>query len=152
MIAQLKKSPETATWSVPKRILFRFLFCYLTLYMLPSPGKAGLLEFIPGSSALSDLFDHGWKRILPWFAVNCLHLTGPTVVIYRQSGTSDKTLDYVLCVLLVFIAIAVSVGWSLVDSKRSNYVALDSCLRMAVRYYLILYLASYRSEERRVGK
>src|SRR5579863_9087991 len=96
MIAEPKRQPEVAYWSVAKRILFRCFFCYLAFYLLPSPGLVGLLGFIPGSSVVSRFIENGWMKSLPWIATHILRMSGPTVAVYRQSGTGDKTLDYVM--------------------------------------------------------
>jgi hypothetical protein len=75
--------------------------------------------------------------ILPWFATHVFHLSGTAVRVYRQSGTGDKTLDFVLVGVFFLIAAVLSLVWSVMDAKRTNYVTLDAWLRLAVRYFLI---------------
>src|SRR4051794_36912463 len=80
-------------WSLGKRFFFRLLFCYITLLLLPSAKLEGLSEFVPGTSAVAKLISGVWRQVLPWFAVNVLHLTGPSVTVYKASGTTDQALD-----------------------------------------------------------
>lgn len=98
---------------------------------------------MPGASVVSNLFARGWRNLLPWFAVHVLQLTGPEVTAYKPSGSGDKALDYVMCVLLLLVALAATLFWSVADSKRPNYITLDSWLRVGVRYFLILWLLSF---------
>lgn len=136
-------SSEVVRWSAATRLLFRFVFCYLILYLCPSPTSVGLLGFIPGSSPLSDLIRRGWMTVLPWFAIHVLGLSGAAVTVYRPSGTGDKTLDYVMVLALLGVAGIASLIWSVADRKRPHYQVLDSWLRLVVRYFLIYEMFGY---------
>src|SRR3954462_15834610 len=96
MAPQSKRDPEIVYWSLVKRISFRFFFCYLGFYLLPSPQLTGLLGFIPGSGALSNAVGDAWSKSLPWLATHILHRAGSSVAVYTRSGTGDKPLDYLM--------------------------------------------------------
>src|SRR5262245_9397291 len=56
-------APETgAFWSRPKRVLFRFVFVYLLLYLLPFP-----LDLIPQAEPAVKGFETGSNAALAWF-------------------------------------------------------------------------------------
>ncbi len=135
-------SPEPAakivSWSFSKCVLFRFLCCYLALYLFT---EGGLLGFIPGSSAISSAISSGWSKLLPWFAAHVLRLSGPAVSVYKPGG--DTQLDYVMYVFLLLTAAIATVAWSLADSKRRNYGTLDSWLRLGVCYHLIYCMLTF---------
>jgi hypothetical protein len=142
MISPLKGACE-AYWSTPKKILFRFVFCYLTFYLLPSPQLEGLLGFVPGSSSITARVAQAWMRVLPWFATHLFHLSGPAVMVYKPSGTGDKTLDYVMHLAFVLLAAIAALIWSVADSRRPNYTALDSWLRLGIRYILVYWMLGF---------
>ena len=82
-IAQRELSSQVISWSRPRRLLFRFVFCYLALYLCPTPISEGLLGFIPGSSAVSQAIARAWMKSLPWFAAHLFRFSGPAVSVYR---------------------------------------------------------------------
>src|SRR5580704_13784239 len=82
-------------WSLPKRIAFRFVCCYLTLYNMPIPGHVNVLEAIPGVTWLSGKYTLLWHTIVPWVAIHLFHLSGPVTVYPDVNGSGDTTLDYV---------------------------------------------------------
>jgi hypothetical protein len=143
MVPQSKRDPEIVYWSLVKRIGFRFFFCYLGFYLLPSPQLTGLLGYSPGSGALSNAVGDAWRKCLPWFAAHILHLAGPSVAVYTRSGTGDKPLDYVMHLVFLLIALTVALVWSIADSKRPNYVTLDAWLRLGVRFILTYWMLRF---------
>src|SRR5262245_58564563 len=100
-VTALEVPSDTIRWSRPKRFLFRFVFCYLALYISPTPSSEGILGLIPGSSFLSDAIARGWMTVLPWFAAHVFRLSGAGVTVYRPSGSGDKALDYVMVLVLL---------------------------------------------------
>ena len=143
MVPQPKHHSEILYWSLAKRIGFRFCFCYLVFYLLPSPQLPGLLGFIPGSGSLSKAVGDAWMKSLPWFATHVFHMAGPSVAAYTRSGTGDKPLDYVMHLVFLLFALIIALVWSVADSKRPNYVTLDAWLRMGVRFILIYWMLRF---------
>jgi len=142
-ISTVAAAPDAVRWSGAKRFLFRFAFCYFTLYICPIPTGPGLLGLIPGSSFLSQAIARGWMKVLPWFAIHIFRLSGAAVSVYRPSGTGDKTLDYVLVLVFLSIAAIASIVWTALDARRPNYVVLDAWLRLAIRYFLVYQMIVY---------
>ena len=123
-------------WSNPKKVVFRFLFSYITLFVI----------FINnGAYPFWDkimTFPTKWLQIfIPWVGKNILNLSYDITVFTNGSG--DTTYDYVI-VLCVFIsAFFGTIIWSLLDRKRQNYKALYYWITTAVRFYIALMLISY---------
>ncbi len=143
MVPQPKHHSEILYWSLGKRIGFRFFFCYLVFYLIPSPQLPGLLGFIPGSGPLSKAVGDAWMKSLPWFATHVFHMAGPSVAAYTRSGTGDKPLDYVMHLVFLLFALIIGLVWSVADSKRPNYVTLDAWLRLGVRFILIYWMLRF---------
>lgn len=143
MAPQPKDHPEIVYWSLSRRIGFRFFFCYLAFYLLPSPQNKGLLGFIPGSGPVSDAVANAWMKSLPWFATHIFHMAGPGVAAYTRSGTGDKPLDYVMHAVSLLIALTVTIIWCVADSKRPNYVTLNAWLRLGIRFILLYSMLKY---------
>lgn len=103
-------------WGLGRRIGFRLLATYLTLYYLPIP----------------RVIDH---EIARWLGL------GPYPV--GMTGSGDTALDYLhVSVLLAFTVFIVTI-WSVLDQKRTNYQTLHLWLRMILRYALTGTLLSY---------
>jgi hypothetical protein len=138
-------SQETALpkWSLLKRMVFRFVCCYLMLYNLPMLGHVNLLDAIPGVSWLSEKYIRVWHSIVPWVAIHVFHLSGPVTVYPDGNGSGDTTLDYVEDLCLVAAAVLGTFIWSLVDFKRTDYRRIHFYLRVYVRYALSFTLFGY---------
>lgn len=103
-------------WGLGRRIGFRFLATYFTLYYLPIPRA----------------IDHTIARLLG---------LGPYPA--GMTGSGDTALDYLhICSLAAFTVFIVTV-WSVLDPKRASYPTLHLWLRMFLRYALAGTLLSY---------
>jgi uncharacterized membrane protein YphA (DoxX/SURF4 family) len=81
------------------------------------------------------------RQVVFWTATHIFHITTP--LIYKDSGSGDKTFDWVLafCVLL-FAALATGI-WSVLDRKRENYITMHKWFRLFVRFFLAGQMISY---------
>jgi len=129
--------PAPPAWSLPHRILFRFLFAYLVLYIAPTLANA-----VPWVSKLGQFYFKAWHALVPWVAIHVFHLSGqPTT--YFPTGSGDTTLAYIQNLCYVVFALVATLAWSLADRRRTDYRKLHGWLRVAVRYTLALTLFSY---------
>jgi uncharacterized membrane protein YphA (DoxX/SURF4 family) len=134
---------SAAPWSLAHRIVFRFVCCYLFLYMAPDPpGRLDLVEVIPGGSFVANAYGGLWHKLVPWVAIHVFHLSGKATT-YFLTGSGDTTLDYIENLLFVVFAAVATLVWSLADRKRNDYRRLDSWLRLAVRYTLAFTMFTY---------
>ena len=131
-----------AGWSLPRRILFRFLCVYLVLYALPDRGRISIVNSIPYAGLLSAKYIALWQAICPWVGSRFFHLSGRRIT-YAPTGSGDTTLDYIQVLVFVALALAGALLWSVLDRKRGDYRKLESWLRLLVRYTLAFTLFGY---------
>src|SRR5215203_675393 len=123
------------SWSPGKRVLFRFAFCYLVLYKLPFP----LNLTVWGRDFLAKPYQDLWDWLVPWVGK---HLLGLSIRI-RTSGSGDKIYNYVQLLCFLIIAVAVTVVWTALDRKRTEYTRLYEGLRTYIRFALAAAMLLY---------
>lgn len=122
-------------WGAVQRILFRFLFSYLVLYIFPFP-----LNVIPVyGPALDQSYTEIWHVVAPWVGE---HVFG-VEVRSRASGRGDTTYGNVLIFCYVILALAATAVWTLLDRKRRNDARLHEGLRVYVRFALAAVIIRY---------
>ena len=129
-------------WTLPQRILFRFVFAYLILYAAPATERADLLSVIPGGALVARQYIALWHSFVPWVAKTIFHLSGRAIV-YAPTGSTDTSLDYVQEFCFVLLALAATVLWSILDRRRGDYRRLHAWLRLLIRYTLSFALFTY---------
>jgi hypothetical protein len=129
-------STEEYAWSRPVRVAFRFCFCYLLLYMLPAPGRLGILDAVPGGATLATPIVRIWQGIIPWVAQHLLHLATPAVATFSRAG-ADRTTSYVQITVIVALALIATLCWS-IAARRSAYPRLNAVLRLFIRAFLFV--------------
>src|SRR5580704_12418876 len=139
-MARLQRYSQTPQWSLARRIAFRFCSIYFALFCVATQIIGGLFP-----TAMVDIDGAGvlWpmRPITFWTAEHIFHAKLP--LVYTDSGSGDKTFDWVLAFcLLVFAALAAGV-WSVLDRKRENYVTLHKWFRLFIRFVLASELLSY---------
>ncbi len=143
---RVEQAPPEASlpaWSLPKRIAFRCVCCYLILYNLPMMGHVNLLDAIPGVPWLSKHYMALWRAMVPWVAIHVFHLSGPVTVYPAVNGSGDTTLDYIENLCIAVLAVFAALLWSAIDFKRTDYRRLNFYLRIYVRYALSFTLFGY---------
>ncbi len=126
-------SPDVR-WGLGRRIAFRLAFAYLVLYCLPFP-----VNTLPGTDTLVEQYDALWEGIVTWVGARFLGLD----ITVLQTGSGDTTFNYVQVLLYAVVAVAVALGWSLLDRRRAAYPRLNAGLRIYVRYMLAVTMLSY---------
>ena len=129
-------------WPLWLRVVFRFVFCYYALYMAPAHGTASLLESLPFTGWLTAPYMKFWDGIQTWVAVHVFHLSG-WITTRFPTGSGDTTLDYIMQLCVIVVALAGTLVWSILDRKRLQYRTLHAWLRLFVRYTLAFTLFSY---------
>ena len=124
-------------WGPGKRILFRFAFSYLSLFLLSI--FVGVLSFIPRLGDAASWYYQLWIALVPWVGK---HLLGVTATPH-PSGSGDTMADWVAAFCGLVLALAATVVWSLFDRKRANYTRLYEWLRVCVRFGLGLTMIEY---------
>lgn len=134
------------TWSLPRRIAFRFAFAYLILYGLQS-----FLNVLPGTTWLAEAPDKLlWHRLVPWVGKHVLCLR--TDITVFANGSGDTTFNYVQLLCYVALAAAVTLAWSLASARRTEHASLHAFLRVYVRYVLAVTMVGYGMSKVLVGQ
>lgn len=127
-------------WSFATRVSFRFCFVYFGLYCIATQIFISLFPIprvdIPDPSMLWPI-----RPIILWIATHILRISHP--VVYMETGSGDRTFDWILVLcLLVFAALATGL-WSFLDRQREEYVTLYKWFRLFLRWCLAGQLLTY---------
>ena len=126
------------TWSLPKKLSFRFFFILLLLLIFLNNNGAFLYAGQIFSYPTTLL-----QQFIPWFAVNVLGHNYDFTIFTNGSG--DTTYDYIKLLFFVIVAVLGTLLWTVLDRKRENYNQLYYWLLLFVRYYLAFTLTLYGS-------
>ena len=124
------------SWSLPKKILFRFFFTLLVLYVFVNNNGAFLYA--------DQLFYYPTEAlhlIIPWFSAHILNYNYDFSIFPLGSG--DTSYNYVQLLFLVLLSFSMTMVWSVIDHKRENYSVLYYWLIVLVRFYLAFMLMQY---------
>ena len=139
-IAQLQQEPHVQHWSPACRVAFRLCFAYFGMFCLVTQICGALFPILK-----VDVPDPGtlWpmRQITFWTAAHIFRAKLP--LVYTDSGSGDKTFDWVLAFcLLVFAALATCI-WSVLDRQCENYATLHKWFRLFIRFALASQLIVY---------
>jgi uncharacterized membrane protein YphA (DoxX/SURF4 family) len=135
------RSPApVADWSLSLRVAFRFFFAYFTLFSL---SYGPLLAMFPIPKLEISPLGVLWplRQLTFWTAAHVLRITRP--LVYADTGSGDKTFDWVQVFCLLVIALVATAIWSVLDRRRENYVALHKWFRLFMRFLLASELLLY---------
>ena len=133
-----------AAWPQWKRVSFRFVFAYFAQYALCC-GQKTVLERLPHvGRLLENVLQAPYNAAALFIAAHWLHLTGASI---RPHGTGfgDRAVDWLACGLMLAIAAATTVIWTLLDRRRPTYTTLFAWLRFGLRLTLGLSILWYAS-------
>jgi hypothetical protein len=119
-----------ARWPFITRLAFRFVVSYFTLYIASTQMISGLLAIpgvrVPPLSSVPPLLS-----LTSWVATELFGFSKPLVLI---SGSGDKPFDWTVSAVLLAIAGATTIVWSLFDRHRPNYLGLQKWFRLFLRF------------------
>ena len=118
-------------WNSGKKVLFRFLFIYLMLYVLPFPILSG---------NVND-YTLWWMGPVSWTGKHVLGVDHEITVL--RNGSGDQTFHYVQAFLFFLLALTGTIVWSAVDRKRPGYEKVYFWLIIYIRYYLAFTMMGY---------
>lgn len=117
--------PEpAASWSLLKKIAFRFFFIYFTLYIAPLNWLGFDWLVIKANARFFQVF--GIKEVHQVF-----------------NGSGDTSFDWATVCLILSLAIIGTIIWSFTDYKRKSYNQLHYLLCFVVRYTVLLAAFTY---------
>lgn len=132
-IAEIRQELHEPEWSLARRVAFRFCFVYLGLYCLGTQIFGGLF-LIPKVEVTDPAALWPMRQIIFWTAAHIFHAKLP--LVYADSGSGDKTFDWVFVFCLLVIAAVATGIWSALDRKRGNYATLYKWFRLVIRFAL----------------
>ena len=115
---------STPCWSTGHKILLRFFVLYFSMYCL-----FGFMD-------MTSL----WSPLITWLGQKMkLFKTIPAL----PNGSGDTTYNYLQLLCYLAIAAVLTILWSLLDGKRSNYNKLQYWFFVMLRYVLGFYMITY---------
>ena len=135
----IMEAPQNVQWPLWKKLLFRFFFIFISLYLVPWTWLDGILVKIKAewlTKWYSDAED--WAVRLANDKI--FHIKK---VLVPVAGSGDTSWGWAQLYLFLSLGVVGCVVWSLIDHRRKNYVRLDYWLCLFTRYYLALVAFSY---------
>jgi hypothetical protein len=127
--------PGNNNWSLTQKIIFRFFFIYLLLYIAPWTW----IEYIPGADNIVKYY----YQFVDW----AVHSADQYLFNYKKlitrTGSGDTSYNWTQLWLYIILSMAGCIIWSLFDRKRNQYNQLSYWLRVSVRFFLIMNCFGY---------
>lgn len=120
-------------WKAWQKVLFRFGFAYLAMYILPN-----FISFMYGFIFLGEF--NLMKGLVLWVGKTFLSIESIHIM---PNGSGDTTYNYVEVFTIFSLALIISFLWSPLDLKRMQYRQLLYWLSVGVRYMLGMTMLSY---------
>jgi hypothetical protein len=120
-------------WPLWRKIIFRFLFIYLALHIMP----LGWFNVIP---LLPKYYYQFWTWIVTLANDHLFHLRKTLV---PPNGSGDTSLSWVSLSFTLLLAGVGCLIWSAIDYKRNSYNKLNYWLCLFVRYFISMYAFVY---------
>jgi hypothetical protein len=131
---------RSVRWRLRTRIAFRLCFLYFSLYVVTTQMLGGLV-LLPAVN-LPNLGATGFmKGIVTWTATSVFQVTSPFVTV--NTGSGDKTIDWVQAFCLLMVAAAATALWSVADRRRDNYASLHKWFHLFLRFAVGSTMVSY---------
>ncbi|HEX9940752.1 MAG TPA: hypothetical protein VGG03_01950 [Thermoanaerobaculia bacterium] len=121
-------------WGAAKRLLFRFVFAYLVLYIFPFP-----LSVIPGVGIVLQPYEKLWNWLVPWVGKHVFRVD----ITVLPNGSGDTTYNWVQVFCFLILAGVATLVWTLLDRSRTDYARFHQWLRVYVRFWLATVMISY---------
>ena len=135
----IMEAPQNVQWPLWKKLLFRFFFIFISLYLVPWTWLDGILVKIK-AEWLTKWYSDAEDWAVRFANDKILHIKK---VLVPVAGSGDTSWGWAQLYLFLSLGVVGCVVWSLIDHRRKNYVNLDYWLCLFTRYYLALVAFSY---------
>ncbi len=135
--------PENTSWSLLKKTCFRFFFIYFILYTSPW----SWLDGIPGVTYLLGVYDRFFEWLVIKANANFFRVFNIKNVKQVFNGSGDTSYAWAANYLMLVLAFAGALIWSVLDRKRKSYRQLNYVLCLFVRYTLALTAFVYGADK-----
>ncbi|WP_214072075.1 hypothetical protein [Mucilaginibacter sp. dw_454] len=120
---------QSIRWPRWRKIIFRFLFVYLTLTIRPWGW------FSPGQN-LFKFYGIFWRWLAELANKHLFHIKN--TLMYSNGSGGDTSFSWAGLWLALLLSLIGCIIWSAIDFKRKNYIQLNYWLCLFARYFLIL--------------
>ncbi len=127
-------------WSRATLIAFRFCFVYFILYSLLSQIVSSI--FVAQMIDVPD-FATLWPIRLGIFWVAAHIFRARTELVYADTGSGDKTFDWVVVFCVLVIALLAAAAWSVIDRKHMSHPVLSKWFQLFLRVALVSQMFIY---------
>lgn len=119
-----------------RMIGFRFVFCYLVLYIWPFP-----FQYIPFVGYILNPINTFFSHLTD--TVGGPALFGDAYVASHPTGSGDTSYNYAQSFLFLAVALVAGLLWTAFDRKRTSYTTLSLVFDTTLRFYLASTLFTY---------
>lgn len=133
--------PATA-WSIARPIAFRFCFVYFILFAL-SNQIINSIFVIPKIDVPDPATFWPFRLGVLWVGRHILGIK--TELVYQETGSGDKSFDWVLIFCLLTVSLIATFVWSWLDRRRTSYPVLSKWFLLFLRVALASQMLSYGS-------
>jgi hypothetical protein len=132
----------SAPWNLSTRLVFRFAFCYFTLYALCS-GFLTVWETIPWAGGyIESWLAWPFLHAAQWLSLHVFNLHGIGTTL-GSSDSGDTILNWIIVGVMLVVAIVATVVWTALDHRRQAYPSLLGWFRFTLRLTLGVAMLSY---------
>ncbi len=132
----LDSSGKTLPWPLWKKMLFRFFFVFMALYITPWTW----LDRIPKVGLVTKYYYDLMNWAVRFTNEKLFHVKK---VLVPLSGSGDTSWGWAQLWMILTIALVACVTWSVIDRKRKSYNKLDYWLCVFTRYYIAMFAFLY---------
>lgn len=130
------ESPQQTPWPLWKKVLFRFFFIFMMLYITPWTWLDSIPKFDILTKWYADLED--WA--VRFANAKLFHIKEVLVPI---AGSGDTSWGWAQLYLFLLLGLVGCIIWTAVDLKRKSYNKLDYWLCLFTRYYVAIFAFLY---------
>jgi len=138
-IPEALRQPADA-WSIARPIAFRFCFVYFILFAL-SNQIVNSIFIIPKIDVPDPASWWPFRLGVLWVGRHVLRIK--TELVYQDTGSGDKSFDWVLILCLLAVSLIATAIWSWLDRRRIGYPVLSKWFQLFLRFALGSQLLSY---------
>ena len=126
----------TDHWSLPHKMLFRFFFIFLAMFIRPW----SWLDSLPGFSYAGELYGKMFDAVVTAFNGWFFHIREELVPL---NGSGDTSFGWAAFAFLLTVSLCGMLLWSVLDRRRLNYTRLNYWLCLVARYSVAMVALRY---------
>jgi len=125
-------------WNLAKRIGFRFLFSYFSLFFFTT-----LVSLIPFTGPLLSRYDALWYAAVVGLEKHVFHTGYEMYLLDDAVSIGNTPFGTLLFFCYLAVALVATIVWSVLDRKRDHYERLRAWLRLVLRWFLAITMIHY---------